>query len=69
MITFQEKFNKTYDATEDLQRLEIFRHKLDEIHEHNEKFEKGLELYSLGLNQFSDWTYDELKNLHGLGNN
>lgn len=62
----QDKFNKTYDASEDTRRYEIFKLTLKTNAEQNEKFKRGEETWESGLNQFSDWTQEELGNLHGF---
>lgn len=36
------------------------------IKEHNEKYDKGELTYTLGLNQFTDRTSEELKQMHGV---
>ena len=35
---------------------------LDEIEQHNAKYDVGLSTYKQGINFYSDWTWDEFKN-------
>ncbi len=54
-------FNKTYsNQTVEHDRRQIFLRNQEIVHSHNERFERGLETYSLAINEFSDHTYDEL---------
>ena len=39
--------------------MNIFVQNLKKIVEHNELFEKGLVTYELGVNEFSDMTFEE----------
>lgn len=41
-------------------RREIFIKKFKEVEEHNNRYRKGLESYLVGINQFSDFTNEEL---------
>eukprot|EP01028_Stygiella_incarcerata_P007393 TRINITY_DN3067_c0_g1_i1.p1 TRINITY_DN3067_c0_g1~~TRINITY_DN3067_c0_g1_i1.p1 ORF type:complete len:323 (-),score=60.21 TRINITY_DN3067_c0_g1_i1:147-1115(-) len=54
---FVNQFEKDYSLSEFTSRFEIFKQNFDFIHEHNEK-ELG---YTLGVNQFTDWTNDEFR--------
>ncbi|KAJ3637180.1 hypothetical protein MTP99_000656 [Tenebrio molitor] len=48
-------------------RERIFEKKLQEVENHNERYRQGLETYELGVNQFSDYTEEELTPYtHGL---
>ena len=40
-------------------RQKLFEETLQQINEHNEKFKKGLVEVDAGLNEYSDWTYEE----------
>lgn len=64
----QVKFEKKYDDhAEDARRFEIFKNKLHEFEEHNEKFKKGELSWSVGVNQFTDLTEEEFAKMnHGL---
>ena len=35
---------------------------LDEVEQHNAKYDVGLSTYKQGINFYSDWTWDEFKN-------
>ena len=40
-------------------RFDIFKKNLDLIEKHNEDYSFGLHSYTLGVNSFADWTFDE----------
>lgn len=48
-------------------RFEIFKKSLALITEHNAKHKKGEVTFTMGLNQFSDWTDEERDKMHGGG--
>jgi len=57
------KFGKMVDSLEEFaERLEFFRDLDNKIEEHN----AGSHNFTLGHNQFSDWSHDEYKVLLGL---
>lgn len=56
---FQLDFNRNYSDDEDLKRLKLFEETLQQIEQHNEKFKKGLVEVEAGLNEYSDWTFEE----------
>lgn len=56
---FQLDFNRTYSDEEDRKRLKLFEETLQQIEQHNEKFLKGLVEVEAGLNEYSDWTFEE----------
>uniref|UniRef100_T1GSR0 Cathepsin propeptide inhibitor domain-containing protein n=1 Tax=Megaselia scalaris TaxID=36166 RepID=T1GSR0_MEGSC len=51
---FKEKFNKSYDEKEDLERREIYQKSKDKVLEHNKMYEEGKSSYNLELNAFAD---------------
>ncbi|XP_066909595.1 digestive cysteine proteinase 1 [Halyomorpha halys] len=60
--SYKVQFSKSYsDPSEDQMRKEIFLRNKNFVEEHNKKHEVGLVTYSVGLNNFSDMTEDELK--------
>lgn len=61
---YVSKYQKSYATKEEYEyRLKHFAQTLQEIREHNEaNAESG---YTLGINQFSDWTFHEYKRLLG----
>ncbi|KAG5864369.1 hypothetical protein JTB14_027096 [Gonioctena quinquepunctata] len=59
---FKLKYSRNYqNLAEEKQRLAIFKSNLLKIKEHNEKYEKGLSSYKMGVNQFADLTSEEFK--------
>ncbi|XP_063905466.1 procathepsin L-like [Zophobas morio] len=55
------------NAREERFRKTIFHKKIQEIEDHNERYRKGLETYEMGVNQFTDYTEEELMAYtHGL---
>ena len=57
---FKVKFNRNYKTiAENDFRKQIFMKELSEIEKHNENYEQGLSSYKQGINQFSDWTWEE----------
>lgn len=62
---FQEKFNKYYEDLDTLRnKYEIFKNNFKFISEHNSKLGNS---YILGINQFSDMTNDEFKQIRNDG--
>jgi len=55
--SFLEKFDKNYTRHEMLERYDVFKTNLDTINEHNAK---NLS-WTMGVNQFADWTPMEFK--------
>ncbi|KAI1303013.1 Cathepsin L-like proteinase [Halotydeus destructor] len=53
-------FSKVYSAGEDKCRRAIFDDAVDLINSHNQRFNQGLESYSMGVNQFADMTSGEV---------
>lgn len=56
-IIYNEK--KYGSGGESIRRFKIFKQNLKQIEEHNLKYEKGEESFSMGVNQFSDKLQDE----------
>lgn len=61
----QVDFERNYTSDEELSRFELFRDTLDQIKEHNKKFELGKVDVPATLNEYSDWTDDEKRKLLG----
>jgi len=60
---FKVKFGKGFrDLKHESQRRAVFESNLNLIEAHNAKFEKGLSSYKMGINQFTDMTYQEFSN-------
>merc|ERR1712141_877517 len=61
---FKVKFNKGFrDLKHESERRAVFEANLDTIEAHNVKYEKGLSSYKMGINQFTDMTYEEFSNI------
>ena len=60
---FKVQFNKEFrDLKHESERRAVFEANLDTIEAHNVKYEKGLSSYKMGINQFTDMTYEEFSN-------
>lgn len=58
---YKDTFKKHYrSSSEELQRLKTFLENLEEIEAHNQKFAKGEVTWTKGINQFADWTKEEI---------
>lgn len=58
---FKRIFNKTFaNQIEEEKRQKIFLQNKSSVDAHNLLFERGIETYSLAINEFSDRTYDEV---------
>lgn len=57
---FKLEYKKNYDSLqEEVYRRGIFLNNLKEIERHNQNFEQGFELFSKGVNEYSDLENDE----------
>merc|ERR1712116_848 len=61
---FKSLHGKSYDATEEKLRMQIFSANMDRISRHNARYMKGEVSYSMGMNQFGDLTTEEFSKLH-----
>lgn len=61
---FKMKFNRTYSPDEEPKRLEVFKANIETIKAHNERYEKGLESFKIGINRYGDLTYEEIISIH-----
>merc|ERR1712116_51400 len=61
---FKSLHGKSYDATEEKLRIQIFSANMDRISRHNARYMKGEVSYSMGMNQFGDLTTEEFSKLH-----
>ncbi|KAF2885195.1 hypothetical protein ILUMI_20976 [Ignelater luminosus] len=58
----QLNHEKVYENNlEETERSKVFAQNLQHIKEHNEKFEKGLVSYTMGVTEFADLTVEEFK--------
>jgi len=61
---FKLKFEKGFKSIgHETERKAIFMENFREIESHNAKFEAGLTTYKKGINYYSDWTWEEFKNV------
>ncbi|KAH9596970.1 catalase A [Schistosoma haematobium] len=57
------KYNKTYSINDEMKRKIIFMKYVTKIHQHNLLYDLGLKSYTMGLNQFCDMDWNELKTI------
>jgi len=63
---YKIKFSKKYnDADHESSKRAIFTEGKKKVAEHNQKHEKGEVTYTMGINQFTDMTEDEMKCMRG----
>jgi cathepsin L len=61
---FKKTHSKTYYSDEhENYRFSVFQSHLDLIEKHNEEYSMGLHTYTLGVNSFADWTFQEFKDI------
>lgn len=60
---YMKSYNKEYHRKEYEKRFQIWQNNVDLINNHNKEFSMGLSSYTMGLNQFTDMTNDEYRNL------
>lgn len=59
---FKKSHGKTFLSDEhELQRFTNFKRNVDIIEKHNSEYSMGMYTYTLGINQFADWTVEEFK--------
>ena len=59
---FKLNFQKTYRSlTDEIVRKQNFLKNLKTIELHNAKYEQGLSTYYMGVNFYSDWTWEEFE--------
>lgn len=63
MLLLKERFNRHYSAEEEQHRLSVFRSNYELIVSHNLLAEQGLKSYELGINNFTDLTNAEFRNI------
>ena len=57
---FKKTYNKVYrDVGEEMERRRLFEAELDYISRHNALYEAGQSTFTVGVNQFSDWSMAE----------
>ena len=61
---FKVKFGKGFKSfNHETERKAIFLKNLQTIEAHNARFEEGLTTYKQGVNYYSDWTWEEFKDV------
>lgn len=66
MLKLQLEFKRNYTEEEDKTRFSLFNNTLAQIKEHNEKFELGKADVPATLNEYSDWTDEDKRELLGM---
>lgn len=60
---FKKSHGKTYLSDEHEQfRYDLFKKNLEVIEKHNSEYSMGLKTFTLGVNYFADWSFEEFKN-------
>ncbi|TPP63783.1 Cathepsin L4 [Fasciola gigantica] len=58
---WKRKYNKEYNGADNEHRRNVWEKNVKHIQEHNLRHDLGLVTYTLGLNQFTDLTFEEFK--------
>ncbi|TPP67276.1 Cathepsin L4 [Fasciola gigantica] len=58
---WKRMYNKEYNGVDEAHRRNIWEENVKHIQEHNIRHDLGLVTYTLGLNQFTDMTFEEFK--------
>ncbi|XP_030752219.1 mexicain-like [Sitophilus oryzae] len=64
---YKEKFDKKYNSDEESKRKKIFEENLLKIQDHNNKYQTGAVTYNMDINEFTDYTDDELSQIYYTG--
>lgn len=60
--SYKLKFNRTYNNfSEEAERFKIFKKNVDEIEEHNRKYERGETTFKMIVNREADRTLEEIE--------
>jgi len=59
--TFKARHNKLYDGNVEMIRRAIWEKNLDVIRQHNLEADLGMHSYTLGVNEYADWSNEEYK--------
>lgn len=61
-IYYKSKFNRTYNNfSEEAERFKVFKKNVDEIEEHNRKYENGETTFKMIVNREADRTLEEIE--------
>ena len=64
--SFKTKHDKQYETPEEeARRFELFKETYERVKKNNEDFEAGRVSFTTGLNQFADWTKEEMSRMMG----
>jgi hypothetical protein len=66
MNVLQVEFKRNYNDEEDKARFLLFKDTLEQIKDHNKKFELGKADVPATLNEYSDWTDEDKRKLLGM---
>ena len=59
---YKKAHGKVYLSEEhETYRLGVFKANLDVIEKHNSEYSMGMHTYTLGVNSFADWTFEEFR--------
>jgi len=58
-LDYKQKYNKMYEAEEDLHRMKIWQYHVGYIAKHNSEADMGHHTYRLGMNEFGDMSNAE----------
>jgi len=58
-MAFKKYHNKEYKVEEELMRRQIWEGHLKLIAKHNREYDMGLHTYTMGVNEYTDWTNEE----------
>lgn len=59
---YKKTHGKTYLSDEhETSRFDLFKKNLDVIEKHNSEYSMGLHTYTLGVNYFADWSFEEFR--------
>ena len=57
---------KVYHTVEAARRYRIWKKELSEVMEHNRRYKMGLETYTKGMNEFSDLSWEDFRDIYLL---
>lgn len=60
-VYIQKQYKKCYCYEDETTRKNLFTQKLRDIEQHNQRYQQGLVTWQKVVNQYADWTADELE--------